>query len=450
MLTKAIFTGGVLALLSGSIVYFGIDGADALETEITKDARIADTELAGAASEDAVSEETIVKSADSKLAEAKPEPAAAAEPTLSDEERMKKARIERARLKRAKAKNVDPMESEEQLSVGETESGDLKTAAAEELDAQAEQVSPQPKTKWLDQYLKKTKPENTSESKSDGTPKALMSNEDKMSKEEASSATTYDASSDSGESSTAKDAATAEKPSSAKLYPKGTDRSATEAAEIDESEIDKSKTVRGRIMMKMSESQSGSDTEGEEMIDPATQETMTKKKIVIQMDGEDPARWMTDGNDIDIEMMIEDMMQENDDIEKDVRIFRMDRRKDRAKRSARRSQNTVDYDFVLSEARKLQVVDMRNIAFFEIIDYAVDRKDFSEAADILQELSDPELRDTARAKIGVGLAKIGDSEAAFAVLDEMEIDELTASMRLEIITALMATKAERIAPALRR
>jgi len=59
-------------------------------------------------------------------------------------------------------------------------------------------------------------------------------------------------------------------------------------------------------------------------------------------------------------------------------------------------------------------------------------------------------RDTARAKIGVGLARTGDSEAAFAVLDEMEIDELTASMRLEIITALMATKAERTAPALRR
>ena len=62
---------------------------------------------------------------------------------------------------------------------------------------------------------------------------------------------------------------------------------------------------------------------------------------------------------------------------------------------------------------------------------------------MLQELSDPELRDTARAKIGVGLANSGDSQAAFAVLDEMEIDELTASMRLEIIAALMATKAER-------
>ena len=49
MLTKAILTGSVLALLSGSIVYFGTEGADALDTGVTKDARVQDTELAGAA-----------------------------------------------------------------------------------------------------------------------------------------------------------------------------------------------------------------------------------------------------------------------------------------------------------------------------------------------------------------------------------------------------------------
>jgi len=65
------------------------------------------------------------------------------------------------------------------------------------------------------------------------------------------------------------------------------------------------------------------------------------------------------------------------------------------------------------------------------------------AADIVEDLSTPELRDTARARIGVGLARSGDQRAAFAVLDELEIDELSAPIRLEIITALMATKQER-------
>ena len=107
--------------------------------------------------------------------------------------------------------------------------------------------------------------------------------------------------------------------------------------------------------------------------------------------------------------------------------------------------DAIDYDAVLVEAKKLQVIDMRNEAFLEIIDYAIDRGDIGDAADILEELSRPELRDTARGRIGVGLASAGDMNAAFAVLDEIEIDELTAPIRLEIITALMATRAERSA-----
>jgi len=105
----------------------------------------------------------------------------------------------------------------------------------------------------------------------------------------------------------------------------------------------------------------------------------------------------------------------------------------------------IDYDAVLAEANKLQVIDMRNEAILEIVDYAIDRRDIGNAADIVDELSSPELRDTARARIGVGLATGGDMEAAFAVLDEIEIDELSAPIRLEIIAALMATRAERAA-----
>jgi len=104
---------------------------------------------------------------------------------------------------------------------------------------------------------------------------------------------------------------------------------------------------------------------------------------------------------------------------------------------------SIDYGVVLAEAKKLLVVDMRNQAVLEIVDYAIDNKDIAEAADLVQELTTPELRDTARARIGAGLARAGKTEAAFAVIDELEIDELAAPIRLEIITALMATKQER-------
>ncbi|WP_427450351.1 hypothetical protein [Litorimonas sp. WD9-15] len=102
-----------------------------------------------------------------------------------------------------------------------------------------------------------------------------------------------------------------------------------------------------------------------------------------------------------------------------------------------------NYDRVLDEARKLQVTDMRNQALLEVIDYAIDRGDMGQAADIVGELSTPELRDTARSRIGTGLAKRGNADAAFAVLDEIEIDELAAPIRLEIITILTATRQER-------
>ena len=92
---------------------------------------------------------------------------------------------------------------------------------------------------------------------------------------------------------------------------------------------------------------------------------------------------------------------------------------------------------------------MRNQAILEIVDFAVDSQDMTQAADLVQELSTPELRDTARARIGAGFARCGKADAAFAVIDDLEIDDLAAPIRLEIITALMATRQEREAAGIR-
>lgn len=108
------------------------------------------------------------------------------------------------------------------------------------------------------------------------------------------------------------------------------------------------------------------------------------------------------------------------------------------------SRKDVDYDRVLAEAEKLLVVDMRNEALLEIVDYAVSRGDMEKATQIGRNLSSPELRDTARARIGKGLALRGDAESAFAIIEDIEIDELAAPIRLEIIAALMMTPEERL------
>ena len=146
--------------------------------------------------------------------------------------------------------------------------------------------------------------------------------------------------------------------------------------------------------------------------------------------------------DIDIDMLKKKLGL---DSEKNVEIRVVKKMKGKASQTkkAKKQNPVIDYDTVLNEAKKLLVVDMRNQAVLEIIDYAVDNKDMAEAADLLEELSTPELRDTARARIGAGLARAGKVEAAFAVIEELEIDELAAPIRLEIITALMATSQER-------
>ena len=133
----------------------------------------------------------------------------------------------------------------------------------------------------------------------------------------------------------------------------------------------------------------------------------------------------------------------------EIRVIKTMERKPSHSDKEMHSSSSFDYAAVLAEAKKLHVVDMRNQAVLEIVDFAVDNLDMAEAADLVPELSTPELRDTARARIGAGLARCGKAEAAFAIIDELEIDELAAPIRLEIITALMATSQERQAAGIR-
>lgn len=328
MLTKAFLTGGSLALLAGLGVYFGAEGADALESDIRHNVRLEETELAGSAESTVQSFEVDVETIDVE--------AVAVEAVSTD-----------ASAKLAEA--LDPPISEEK-----------------------------PKRKWLDQYLK-SKPSD---------------------EEKAESAT------------------------------------------------DQTVDVEVKITP---EAELATDTKPE----PRKLKKIRKKMVVVQKEGDEEVVLKSEdetiqvGEDFDVEM-IEDLLQKHKNAKAEVRVIKIDGKTPQAekveKAKARaKTPKPFDYDAVLTEARKLQVIDMRNEAVLEIIDYAIDRNDVGNAADIVAELSSPELRDTARARIAVGLARRGKMYPAFAVLEEIEIDELTAPIRLEIITALMATRAERAA-----
>lgn len=353
MLTKAILTGGVLSVLAGSIVYFGTEGADALESDTRASLRVEETDLAGGA--DVVVGDAII------------DEAAANDVVKSDT---------RAAVRVAEAEVQDPP-----------------------------QETSKPKTKWLDQYLKKSKPESKVEEKTDPTASEPVLSEPIVIE------TMTD--------------------------PIGVE---TETSIDRETMREKRKRVRLERRMKKREA---ANAEAKGTADAKGTYVVSEDARVETLDIEnlDVDAFVTDG-DVDVEALIEELGL---DAEKNVQIRVVKKMTGKPSRPGQEADDkgSVDYDMVMAEAKKLLVTDMRNQAFLEIIDHAIDQGDVMQAADIVEALSTPELRDTARARIGVGLAKSGDSKAAFAVLDELEIDELSAPIRLEIITALMATKQER-------
>jgi len=277
MLTKAILTGGVLSVLAGSIVYFGTEGADALESDARKTTRVEETELAGGSDE----------------------PIAAVE---------------------------------------------LEAEAVEVKIQEPPKETSKPKTKWLDQYLKKSKPE----AKPQPQPKPDVEDVEIEVKIE----------------------------------------------EIDEqAEIESKPNEKKPITVETRVNQDGArgTAKGTYIVSEGSRiETVDIEALGVEALNAD--------GDIDIDALVEELGLES---EKNVQIRvvkKMDRPPSRFDASANASEN-VDYDTVIAEAKKLLVT--------------------------------------------VGLAKRGDTKAAFAVLEELEIDELSAPIRLEIITALMATRQER-------
>jgi len=132
MLTKAVLTGVVLSALTGTIVYFGTEGADAHINETRIQAPEEQAELAGAPDDIVASTEVVA----------------------SNELFASNETVEQF----AKAENFAKME---------------KSVEVEDPPAK----DSKPKTKWLDQYLKRVKP------KSDTASEAVIEAESELMKD---------------------------------------------------------------------------------------------------------------------------------------------------------------------------------------------------------------------------------------------------------------------------
>ena len=418
MLMKALFTGGLLSVMAGSIVYFGTEGAIA-EGQKTEAERVEHdaTELAGGEGEAAESIETAQ--------------AETLTPDQSDEGFETVTEVVTVETRGFKY----PKEDETTKVVEAVEGVD-----AEEV-LEAAKSDEQPKKKWLDHYLKSEKKTEThteaqqietadtsvepqghgSATHSETQPESTDVSTEPQSHGSATHGDSQVEATDVMAKPQGHGSATHAEPGSAKTY----------------SSADKAPIVDPMTDKKMESNGLGSSTnfdhgseQTEALAEPVEMKAVEDMGSSKTYSSEDMGSSKTYSSESDT-LTSEKMMDEA--------VIERHARSDRNPISSKEA----NVNFILDEARKIEIVDMRDEAILEILDFVLDHNKSGKAADILTELSSPELRDTARARIGVHLARHGKTVPAFAVMDEIEIEELRAPIRLEIITTLMATREEK-------
>lgn len=100
-------------------------------------------------------------------------------------------------------------------------------------------------------------------------------------------------------------------------------------------------------------------------------------------------------------------------------------------------------DAVFEQAEIIMQPDLRDRAYLDLVDYATSKGMFGEAKKAAMKIQQIELRDTARSRIAMGLARFGKSDDAFALIEEVEIDELRDVMRVQVIEALLGADGRR-------
>jgi len=100
-------------------------------------------------------------------------------------------------------------------------------------------------------------------------------------------------------------------------------------------------------------------------------------------------------------------------------------------------------DAIFDQAEKIEQDDLRDRAYLSLVDYAAGNFMFDQAEKAALSIRQVELRDTARSRIAMALARQGRSEPAFQLIEEVEINELRDVMRLQVIEAMTGAENRR-------
>lgn len=419
MLVKSVIAGTVLSLMAGGVVYFGtdIEAGELTEKVATKTAEVkaelSDKIMAGGDAHPHDKKSSVntpsVKTPSGKLIEAK-------KPTISYSSESKK--------KAAKIKKAE-----------------IATDDAE------------PQKKWLNQYLKKEKPQTENEDKIE-TAKEVM---------EEMGLTPKDASdSDTG--------------------------TFTIEEELTEEQIEKAEAEGFEKRVLETENiwveEGSNDTEPKKSTRKMLRDIIKKDRAIIKGKGKDgtekkvEVKVMSDENgetrietetidmgDGKIMKVVKKTVKTDDAHSKDDKKMRIKVMTDKDGKGGLSADTiegimvmTVDDDasltellkgakpkdisatvkVVMTQAEKIKMPELRDRAYLDLVSYGLENGDYKVAAKALKKIEQVELRDTARNRIAVAYAKDGNAEDAFGILDNIEVEALRDVMRLQVIEAMIA------------
>lgn len=92
---------------------------------------------------------------------------------------------------------------------------------------------------------------------------------------------------------------------------------------------------------------------------------------------------------------------------------------------------------LMQQIKAIKSAELKDQAYLDIVNYATERGQFAAADKALALIVQPELRDTARGQMAVFLARSGQTDKAFKIIDQVEIESLRDVLRLQTIEAIV-------------
>jgi len=95
-------------------------------------------------------------------------------------------------------------------------------------------------------------------------------------------------------------------------------------------------------------------------------------------------------------------------------------------------------ELITQQALKIELPELRDRAYLDLVSFALKHKDYDSARAAIDGIDQVELRDTARNRMAIAYARYGQAEAAFELLEELEVEALSDVIRLQVIESIIS------------